>query len=134
MPVNEMMALYGQEGYRTLEAQAVERVIATHGSVILAVAGGIVSDPATYARVLSHFHTIWIKASPDDHMSRVQAQGDLRPMAGNPEAMQQLRAILTSRQELYGQAHAALETTGRSVEETVDDLVALIRSAGFIEA
>ncbi|MDQ2089926.1 helix-turn-helix transcriptional regulator [Marimonas arenosa] len=132
MPVTELMALYGQEGYRTLEAQAVDRVIATHGTIILAVAGGIVADPATYNTVLAHFHTIWVKASPDEHMGRVQAQGDMRPMAGNPEAMEQLRTILKSRETLYRRAHAALDTSGSSAQESAADLVALIRDQGFI--
>ena len=132
MPVNELMALYGQEGYRTLEAQAVERVISTHDTVILAVAGGIVADPATYNTVLAKFHTIWVKAAPEEHMARVQAQGDLRPMAGNPEAMEQLRTILKSREALYRQAHAELDTSGRMPEASAAELVELIRAKGFI--
>ena len=106
MPVDEVIALYGQEGYRKLEAQAVTRVIATHDTMILAVAGGIVGEPETYNTLLGHFHTIWLKAAPDEHMARVRAQGDERPMAGNPEAMEQLRSILTSREALYGKALA----------------------------
>ena len=134
MPVNELLALYGQEGYRTLEAQAIDRVISTHSTVILAVAGGIVADPATYNSVLGHFHTIWIKASPDEHMMRVQSQGDLRPMAGNPEAMDQLRAILKSRESLYRQAHAQLDTAGHSSAESARELAELIRTRGYIAA
>ena len=132
MPVTELMALYGQEGYRTLEARAVDRIIATHSSVILAVAGGIVAEPATYNTVRSHFHTIWIKASPEDHMTRVRSQGDMRPMAGNPEAMEQLRAILKSRESLYRQAHGELDTSGRSLRQSGDDLIALIRERKFL--
>lgn len=127
MPVNEVLALYGQEGYRKLEAQALERIAATHDSVVLAVAGGIVAEPETYKTLLAHFHTIWVKASPDEHMSRVRAQGDTRPMAGNPEAMEQLKSILTSREALYARAEAQLDTTGRSVEESCEDLYTLIR-------
>ncbi len=132
MPVTELMALYGQEGYRTLEARAVDRIIATHSSVILAVAGGIVAEPATYNTVRSHFHTIWIKASPEDHMTRVRSQGDMRPMAGNPEAMEQLRAILKSRESIYRQAHGELDTSGRSLRQSGDDLIALIRERKFL--
>ncbi|MCF3595254.1 helix-turn-helix transcriptional regulator [Rhodobacteraceae bacterium LMO-12] len=132
MPVTELMALYGQEGYRTLEARAVERIIATHSSIILAVAGGIVAEPTTYNTVRRHFHTIWITASPDEHMARVRSQGDMRPMEGNPEAMEQLRAILKSRENLYRQAHAALDTSGKALRQSADDLLALIKERGFI--
>jgi len=131
MPVSELMALYGQEGYRTLEARAVERIIATHSSIILAVAGGIVAEPATYSTVRSYFHTIWIKARPEDHMARVRSQGDMRPMAGNPEAMEQLRAILKSRENLYRQAHADIDTSGKTLRASGDELVSLIRARGF---
>ncbi len=131
MPVNEVLALYGQEGYRKLEAQAIERIIATHDSVFLAVAGGIVAEPETYKSLLANFHTIWVKASPDDHMSRVRAQGDTRPMAGNPEAMEQLKSILTSRETLYARAEAQLDTSGKSVEQSCEDLFTLIRDRDF---
>ena len=133
MPVNEVMAFYGQEGYRRLEAQALGRVIATHDQMILAVAGGIVSEPETYKTLLGHFHTIWVKAAPTEHMARVRDQGDTRPMAGNPEAMDQLRFILTSRETLYEQARAKLDTTGRTLEESTADLLALIAEKEFLE-
>lgn len=132
MPVSEVMALYGQEGYRKLESQALQRVIATHDSVILAVAGGIVAEPMTYNALLSHFHTVWLKASPEEHMGRVQAQGDDRPMAGNPEAMEQLRALLSSREPLYDRADARLDTTGNTLQQSTQALVALIESEGFL--
>jgi len=133
MPVDEVMALYGQEGYRKLEAQAISRITATHDSLILAAAGGVVAEPETYTSLLTNFHTIWIKASPDEHMSRVRAQGDERPMAGNPEAMEQLRLILTSREALYSKALAQLDTSGQGVQDSLDRLVALIRDRGLLE-
>ncbi|NRB20052.1 MAG: helix-turn-helix transcriptional regulator [Rhodobacteraceae bacterium] len=132
MPVDEVMALYGQEGYRKLEAQAISRITATHDSLILAAAGGVVAEPETYNSLLAGFHTIWIKASAEDHMARVRAQGDERPMAGNPEAMEQLRSILTSREALYGKALAQLDTSGLGVEDTLADLVNLIRDRDFL--
>ena len=133
MPVNEVLALYGQEGYRRLEAQALGRVIATHDALILAVAGGIVAEPETYQTLLQHFHTIWVRATPEDHMARVRAQGDTRPMAGNPEAMEQLRHILTSREALYERAVAKLDTAGRSLDESLQDLLALISERRFLD-
>ena len=132
MPVAEVMALYGQEGYRRLEAQAIGRIIATHDSLILAVAGGIVAEPDTYATLLDHFHTIWVKATPAEHMARVRDQGDTRPMAGNPEAMEQLKSILTSREALYDRALAKLDTSGRSEDESTADLMALIHDNHFL--
>jgi XRE family aerobic/anaerobic benzoate catabolism transcriptional regulator len=131
MPVSELMALYGQEGYRQLEAQAINRIIATHDSLILAVAGGIVAEPETYTNVLAHFHTIWIKARPDEHMARVRAQGDERPMAGNPEAMEQLRSILTSREALYGRSLAQLDTSDQTVDQSLASLITMVRERGF---
>lgn len=132
MPVNEVMAFYGQEGYRKLEAQAVTRVIQTHDSMILAVAGGIVAAPDTYTTLLNRFHTIWIKASPTEHMERVRAQGDTRPMAGNPEAMKELKSILTSREALYEKAEVSLDTTGKPFEESLQELLDLIRDNNFL--
>ncbi len=132
MPVNEVMALYGQEGYRKLEAQAVSRITATHESLILAVAGGIVAEPDTYKSLLAQFHTVWLKASPEEHMGRVRAQGDTRPMAGNPEAMEQLKSILRSREALYERAEAQLDTSGQPIEATLDALEALVRERGFL--
>lgn len=134
MPVDEVMALYGQEGYRKLEAQALDHVIATHDRLILAVAGGIVGEPETYGRLLRCFHTIWVRTSPNEHMARVRAQGDTRPMAGNPEAMEQLRSILTGREALYRQAGAQLDTSGKTVAASVDELAALIAEQNFLSA
>jgi len=132
MPVDDLMALYGQEGYRRLEAQAIDRVIATHDTMILAVAGGIVAEPETYNLLLAKFHTIWVKATPAEHMARVREQGDTRPMAGNPEAMDQLKSILTAREALYERALAKLDTSGRTEDESLDEMLALIQSHDFL--
>ena len=132
MPVTELVALYGQEGYRRLEALALEQVVARHERVILAVAGGIVAEPDTYATLLARFHTVWIKASPEEHMDRVREQGDTRPMAGNPAAMSQLKSILTLREAFYGRAGAVVDTSGLSVETSKSDLCALIKSRNFL--
>jgi XRE family aerobic/anaerobic benzoate catabolism transcriptional regulator len=133
MPVAEVMALYGQEGYRRLERQALEQVIAEYKSVVLAVAGGVVSEPETFDALLRRFHTIWLKAEPEEHMSRVRNQGDMRPMAGNPAAMDELRAILVSRQSLYARAEAEIDTSGKTVEESLADVLRTIDEAGFVK-
>ena len=132
MPVEEVMALYGQEGYRKLETQAVHRVIDQNDRLILAVAGGIVAEPDTYDLLLDNFHTIWIKTSPNEHMARVRAQGDERPMAGNPEAMEQLKSILTSREALYRRAQAQLDTSGQPVKASLTQLLTMIKTNGFL--
>lgn len=132
MPISEIIALYGQEGYRRLEADALEAITRAHERVILAVAGGIVSEAATYARLLSHFHTIWLRATPEEHMERVRAQGDERPMKGNPAAMEKLRSILTSREALYGQALATLDTSGSTPEQSAKELAELINTEGLL--
>lgn len=133
MPVSEIMGLYGPDGYRALEAQTLDRVIAGHSRVILAVAGGIVADADTYDRLLARFHTIWISASAQEHMDRVRAQGDERPMAGNPQAMAQLRALLEARIPLYSRADAHLETGGRPVDASIAALTGLIRERGYLD-
>lgn len=132
IPLAEIIALYGEEGYRQLEADTLEDIIATGDRLVLAVAGGIVSQPETFQRVLSRFHTVWIKASPEDHMNRVRAQGDLRPMAGNPQAMAQLHQILKNREADYRKADHMIDTSGRSVEETLSGLIGWIREIGMV--
>ncbi len=133
MPVAEIMALYGQEGYRRLEFVALDRIVATHDKMILAVAGGIAAEPETYNRLLMNFHTVWVKASPSEHMDRVKAQGDNRPMAGNPEAMAQLKSILNSREALYDRALVQLDTSGASVDGSLNQLRNIIKERRFLD-
>lgn len=132
MPIGEIMGLYGPEGYRQLEADALDKIVAEQDRAIVAVAGGIVSDADTFDRLLDRFHTIWVKASPEEHMARVRAQGDTRPMDGNPQAMAQLCLILTGRETEYGRADAVLDTGGRGVEASLTELLALIERNRFI--
>ncbi|MDQ7071250.1 MAG: helix-turn-helix transcriptional regulator [Rhodobacterales bacterium] len=132
MNISEIMELYGADGYRRLENQALNRIISTYDNIVLAVAGGVVGNPETYNTLLEKFHSIWIKATPQDHMERVQGQGDLRPTAGNPEAMEHLKSLLTSRSPLYARADVVLETTGKPVEVSTRELSALVRSNGFL--
>jgi XRE family aerobic/anaerobic benzoate catabolism transcriptional regulator len=134
MAVTEVMALYGQAGYRRLEMQALERIVATYESIVLAVAGGIVSEPETFNYLLGNFHTVWLKARPEDHMTRVRAQGDERPMAGNPAAMEELRSILASREVLYARADAVVDTTDRTLDATVAEVLRTVDACGFLKA
>ncbi|MBM2575129.1 helix-turn-helix transcriptional regulator [Jannaschia sp. Os4] len=125
MAAGEIIALYGQEGYRRLEAAALEEVAGAHARVVLAVGGGIVAEADTYATLLGRFHTVWLRAAPEEHMARVRAQGDERPMAGNPAAMEQLRSILTSREALYARAGRVLDTSGKAVGDSLAELEAV---------
>jgi XRE family aerobic/anaerobic benzoate catabolism transcriptional regulator len=134
MPLDEIMALYGPDGYRTLEAEAVNRVLQSHDKMILAVAGGIVAAPVTFSQVLERFHTVWIRTSAAEHMARVRAQGDLRPMQGNPVAMDQLKHFLAQRTPQYEQALAQVNTSGKPVQSSVNDLLAVIAKHRFLES
>lgn len=133
MPLSEVMAFYGDTGYRRLEAEALERVSAKHDRVILAVAGGIVAEERTYTHLLERFHTVWIRTSPAEHMQRVRAQGDHRPMQGNPAAMAHLRELLKARTPLYAQAEAQVNTANRAVRSSLNDLLAVIAKRRFLE-
>lgn len=133
MPVAEIMGLYGQDGYRALEAESVEAVVQAHERVIMAVGGGLVEEADTYQRLCSWFHTIWIRTSPAEHMERVRGQGDLRPMAGNPQAMEQLKSLLAARTPMYAQALAQVDTSNRPEQSSVNDVLTVIAKNKFID-
>jgi XRE family transcriptional regulator, aerobic/anaerobic benzoate catabolism transcriptional regulator len=134
MPAAEVMNLYGPEGYRHLERQSLERIVALHDGIILAVAGGIVSQPETFNYLLQNFHTIWLKAKPEEHMARVRGQGDERPMAGNPDAMGELRNILMSREALYAKAEAHINTSNTTLAESLKSVIQAVKTNGFLPA
>lgn len=118
IPLDEIFSLYGQSGYRRIENRTLDRVLAANDHAIIAVGGGIVSEKDSYDRLLSACFTVWLKARPEEHMSRVVEQGDFRAMAENDEAMDDLRRILDSREPLYRQAALHFDTSGDSVEHT----------------
>ena len=132
MAVGEIIGLYGQEGYRKLEQDALLQVSDDHDHVMMAAAGGVVEDAETYDMLLSRFHTIWLRATPDDHMRRVREQGDERPMAGNPAAMEQLKRLLTDRQTAYARADAELNTSGLTLDQSLEQLIALIGAKSYL--
>lgn len=134
VPAGEVMALYGPDGYRELEAKALSQVIEHNDRLVLAVAGGIVAVPETYEMLLSNFHTIWLRAEPEEHMARVRAQGDERPMIGNPGALEQLRSILSSRETAYECALARLDTSGKTENQSLDELLCVIEKEQFIRS
>lgn len=132
MPVAEIIAMYGESGYRKLEADTLKAIIGSRNRLVLAVAGGVVENADTFAEVLARFHTVWLRAAPTEHMERVRAQGDLRPMAGNPQAMEQLREILAARESRYAQAEHQLDTSGKTIEACLSELCALVESHGIL--
>lgn len=126
IPLAEVVAFYGQDGFRRLETEALEGVRAAHSRVILAVAGGIADDPEAFDALLAGFHTIWLQAAPEEHMARVHAQGDMRPMRGNPAAMTHLRGLLERRKPLYRRAQAQLNTSGQTPQTSLAGLLDVI--------
>ena len=128
MSVGEIHSLYGQAGYRRLERSCLERAIQSHPSLVLATPGSLVSEPRTYNHLLAHFFTVWLSTSPEQHMSRVVAQGDMRPMAGQDEAMSDLKRILDGRTPLYAQADQSLDSRDMSELETLEALLRLLPS------
>ncbi|QNP49795.1 helix-turn-helix transcriptional regulator [Diaphorobacter aerolatus] len=124
--VREIYDLYGVSGYRRYERRALEETVQIYADVVIATPGGIVSDPATFNELLSHCTTVWVQAQPEEHMSRVIAQGDTRPMAANPEAMDDLRRILDGRREFYSKADHVLDTSGKTLEQSFAQLKSLV--------
>ena len=131
--INEIQALYGQNAYRRYERRAMEEAIQIHSEAVIATPGGLVSDPATFNLLLSHCTTVWLHADPADHMKRVAAQGDLRPMAGNREAMEDLKGILAGRAAFYSKAEFRLDTSAAPQAQTFEALRRIVRGALDLE-
>jgi XRE family aerobic/anaerobic benzoate catabolism transcriptional regulator len=117
---------YGQAGFRRMERRCLDRVIEEHPRFVLATGGSIVSEPATFERLLAACWTVWLRATPAEHMGRVVAQGDMRPMAGNRESMHDLQRILAGREPLYRRADAEVDTSGKPVDDALDALYAAL--------
>ena len=120
--LSEIFLLYGQAGYRRYERRCLENAVKNNGRAIIATGGSIVSEPGTYDLLLSTCRTVWLKAQPEEHMARVVAQGDTRPMTGNREAMQDLHRILRGRNALYGRADVTIDTAHKSIEQSLRQL------------
>ena len=127
--INEIQNLYGQNAYRRYERRALEEAIQIYPEAVIATPGGLVSDPASFNQLLAHCTTVWLHADPEDHMARVAAQGDLRPMAGNREAMDDLKGILAGRSAFYSKAEFRLDTSAAALEPTFAALRSLVRQA-----
>jgi XRE family aerobic/anaerobic benzoate catabolism transcriptional regulator len=124
----------GQAGFRGLERQCLENVLQRHPCFVLATGGSLVSEPGTFERLLSSCFTVWVRTSPEEHMQRVMAQGDMRPMANNRDAMSDLKRILAERETLYSKADVQIDTTGRKFEDSLEMLIQLLRNTPVRES
>lgn len=125
-PLSEVFSLYGQSAYRRYERRALEWLIETHEKFVLSTGGSISTEPATFDKLLTTCFTVWLKASPSEHMARVVAQGDRRPMGDNREAMQDLERILVGREPMYRKADATVNTSGLDVQQSLEELLKLV--------
>ena len=124
-PLGEVFSMYGQEVFRRFERTALARVLKEHARAVIAAGGSLVTDPDTYNLLLDHCTCVWLKATPEEHMQRVMAQGDLRPFKGSPAALEEIRRLLADRDRLYARADVILDTSGRTVRQNLAELRAL---------
>jgi len=129
LSIAEILGLYGQNAHRRYERRALEEAIEIHPEAVIATAGGMMSDPVSFNLLISRSTTVWLKAAPEDHMARVMAQGDMRPMAASLEAMEDLKAILASRSAFYSKAELSLDTSAQPLLETFQLLRGQVRQA-----
>ena len=127
MSISELFSLGGQKAYRRLERDALRHVLENYETSVIEAGGSLVSEQETYAELLGSFYTVWVRATPEEHMSRVVVQGDLRPVQASPAAMDDLKRILAERESDYRAAHHTLDTSGRSVEACLEELMSMSR-------
>ncbi len=125
--LGEVFALYGVDAYRRFERRALERVLRSHEAAVIAVGGSLVTDSESYRLLLEHCHTVWLKAKPEEHMNRVIAQGDMRPFKGKASALEEIRALLADRDRLYARANLTIETSGRSIKASLEELKSKVK-------
>lgn len=125
-PLGEVFSMYGQEAFRRFERKALARVLQSHPRAVIAAGGGLVNDPDTYDLLLDHCTCVWLKATPEEHMARVMAQGDVRPFKGSPAALEEIRRLLADRDRLYARAGAAISTSGRTPKQSLAELKAIV--------
>jgi len=132
--LGEVFAMYGQEAFRRFERRALERVLRTHEAAVIAAGGSLVNDPDTYRLLLDNCHTVWLKAKAEEHMNRVIAQGDMRPFAGKAQGqgrstlLEEIRRLLADRDRLYSRADMTIETSGRSLKSTFEELRSKVKT------
>jgi XRE family aerobic/anaerobic benzoate catabolism transcriptional regulator len=128
--LSEIFDMFGQETFRRAEREALDDVLRQHQNFVIATSGSIVTEPGTLELLLASCFTVWVRAEPEEHMKRVMAQGDMRPMANSARAMDDLISILRSREPLYAKAEVALMTTGKTPEQNLAELLRLIEVPG----
>ena len=124
--LSEIFDMFGQETFRRAEREALDDILRRHPHFVIATSGSIVTEPGTLELLLASCFTVWVRAEPEEHMKRVMAQGDMRPMANNARAMEDLVSILKSREPLYAKAEAVLATTGKTPEQNLAELLRVI--------
>ena len=120
--INDLFNLGGPDAYRTLENDVVRDLSGRNDRIVLETAGGIVSNGPALDLIIKSFKTVWLKASPEEHLERVIRQGDMRPIRGTPQALEHLKTLLATREQEYARADCVLDTTGRTPEACVDEL------------
>jgi XRE family aerobic/anaerobic benzoate catabolism transcriptional regulator len=128
LPVPQIFELHGERYYRRLESDAVETILGGGRPAVVATAGGVVNEPTTWERLCDETRVVWLRARPEDHWSRVVAQGDRRPMRDNPAAMEQLREMLHSREAIYGQAWMTVNTSGKLPDAVAREIATALQA------
>lgn len=128
-PLGEVFSMYGQEAFRRFEHRALDRVLKSNSRAVIAAGGSLVTDPASYKLLLGECYCVWLKASPEEHMQRVLAQGDLRPFRGRSTAIDEIRQLLADRDSLYARADAAIDTSDRPVRQSLAELRRILENA-----
>jgi XRE family transcriptional regulator, aerobic/anaerobic benzoate catabolism transcriptional regulator len=124
LPLGDVFTLHGEAYYRRVEREVLTHLLAEPSPMVLATGGSIVNDPTNFALLKSRAHTVWLRATPEDHWNRVVAQGDQRPMAENPHAFEELRALMAARNKLYARADRTVDTSERTIKQVVAAIAA----------
>jgi len=125
--LGEVFAMYGQDAYRRFERRALERVLSQNGRAVIATGGSLVTDATNFDLLRDRCHCVWLKASPEEHMARVIAQGDMRPFKGRSAALDEIRKLLSDRDALYGKSHLTLNTSGKPPRTSLAELRAMVK-------
>ena len=129
LALGEIFSLHGEDFYRRLEREALTDLLATPAPMVIAVGGGLVTSPDTYAQLRHQATTVWLKARPDDYWTRVMKQGDRRPMDEHPQAREALRDLISRREPLYAHAELTVETSGLTVTKVVERVAKAVAKA-----
>jgi XRE family aerobic/anaerobic benzoate catabolism transcriptional regulator len=120
--LGEVFAMYGQDAFRRFERRALQRVLNQKERAVIAAGGSLVTDPDTYKLLLDRCLCVWLRTSPEEHMARVIAQGDMRPFKGRSAALDEIRRLLADRERLYGRADVTLDTSGKSLRQSLAEI------------